>query len=174
MAARFLAIDERLAAAGKDGALGTCTEDEWLAQLRAETGIDADQMQAFLRDFWDTYVGEINVELAAYFAALRPRYRTAFLSNSFVGARASEQERLAVEDISDLIIYSHEVGLAKPDPRIFALTCQRLGLAPAEIIFVDDHQPNIAAARAYGLHAIHFTDNAQVIAAIEACIAGNA
>lgn len=54
----------------------------------------------------------------------------------------------------DFIIYSHEVGLAKPDSRIYALTSQRLGVQPQEIVFLDDVERNVAAAAAYGFHAI--------------------
>lgn len=51
-------------------------------------------------------------------------------------------------------MYSHEVGLAKPDPRIFSLAAQRIGLPSGEIVFVDDRPDNVEAARACGLHAI--------------------
>ncbi|HET9110199.1 MAG TPA: HAD family phosphatase [Ktedonobacterales bacterium] len=165
------ALDARLQSAGKDGALGTCSYDEWVGEFRAVTGWDAATMDAFMEEHWETYIGEPNPELAAYFADLRPRYRTAFLSNSFVGAREREQAARAFEDMADLIVYSHEVGVAKPDSRIYALTCERLGVHPAEMIFLDDALPNIAAARDFGIHAILFQDNAQAIREIEALLA---
>ena len=46
---------------------------------------------------------------------------SAIISNSFVGAREKEAEAYQFDTICDFIIYSHEVGLRKPDPRIFAL-----------------------------------------------------
>jgi epoxide hydrolase-like predicted phosphatase len=70
----------------------------------------------------------------------------------------------------DFIIYSHEVGLAKPDPRIYALTSQRLGVQPQEIVFLDDVERNVAAAAAYGFHAILYQTNAQAITEIERCL----
>jgi epoxide hydrolase-like predicted phosphatase len=101
---------------------------------------------------------------------LRPRYQTALLSNSFVGAREKEQERYQFEELVDLIIYSHEVGIAKPDRRIFEMTSERLGVQPAEMIFLDDHERPLVAARQLGIHAILFQNTAQAIADIEAVL----
>ncbi len=165
---RLRGMDERLRSSGKDGALGTCSEEEWQRALCEATGMDQVQVDAFVRDFWDVYLGELNVELATYVAGLRPRYHTALLSNSFVGARRREQERYQFAAMADLIVYSHEEGIAKPDARIFALTCARLGVQPGEAIFVDDAEPHIAAARACGMHAILFSNTQQAIAEIEA------
>lgn len=167
---RIAELDTRLKSVGKDGALGTCTEAEWLAELRRATGMDQTQLDAFMRDFWDVYLGQLNAELAAYFAALRPRYRTALLSNSFIGARREERERYHFEAIADLIVYSHEAGIAKPDPRIFTLTCARLGVLPAEAVFLDDAEQHVVAARALGMHAILYHDTAQAMADLNSCL----
>ncbi len=161
-------LDSRLKRAGKDGEIGTCSEAEWREELRLVTDWDQARLDAFMRDFWDIYCGNPNPELATYLGSLRPRYPTALLSNSFDGARREEEARLHLSQIADLIIYSHEVGFAKPDPRIYALTCERLGCRPEEIVFLDDVERNVAAAAAYGIHAILFRDNAQAIAAIQA------
>src|SRR5579862_6645960 len=143
--ARIGEMDALLKSLGKDGELGTCSEEEWLTELRLATGMNQEQLDAFLRDFWDIYLGEPNDALIAYFASLRPTYKTALLSNSFVGARAREQERYHFAEMTDLIVYSHEEGIAKPDGRIFLLACERLGVQPAEMVFLDDTEPNIAS-----------------------------
>ncbi len=170
LGARISELGARLRSEGKDGALGTCTEEEWVAELRHATDMDQARAEAFMRDHWDMYLGAPNTELIAYFAALRPRYHTALLSNSFVGARREERERYHFEAIADLIVYSHEEGIAKPDPRIFARTCERLGVQPAETAFLDDSAGHIAAARELGMHAILFRDTAQAIADLDACL----
>ena len=172
--AQIKGMDERLTAAGKDGGLGTCSYEEWLAELRAVTGWDAARTNAFMEDFWDTYIGDPNPELAAYFVDLRPRYRTAFLSNSFVGAREREHAARGFGDMAEIIVYSHEVGVAKPDPRIYAITCERLSVQPVEMIFLDDSPGNIAAARDFGIQGVLFQDNAQAIREIEALLAATA
>lgn len=164
---------KRLSDAGKGGALGTCSYDEWVSELQAVTGWDAATTDAFMEDHWDTYIGDPNPELAAYFVGLRPRYRTAFLSNSFVGAREREHAARGFGDMADLIVYSHEVGVAKPDPRIYEITCERVGVQPHEMVFLDDIPRNVAAAREYGIHGVLFQDNAQAIRDIEALLAAH-
>jgi HAD superfamily hydrolase (TIGR01549 family) len=65
-------------------------------------------------------------------------------------------------------VLSGDVGLAKPDPAIFRLACERFGLQPADMLFVDDSAANIAAARALGFDVHHFTDPAALRPALEA------
>ncbi len=154
-------------ALGKDGELGTQSQAEWQAGLRQFIGLTPAQLKAFVEDFWKTYLGNPNPELVTYFSLLRPRYRTALLSNSFDGAREREQDCYHFADIVDFIIYSHEVGLAKPDPRNYALTSHRLGMQPHETVFLDDVERNVVAAAAYGFHAILYQNNAQAIAEID-------
>jgi len=157
-------------ASGKDGELGTLSQAEWQAGLRQFIGLTPAQLQAFVEDFWNIYLGDPNPELVAYFSVLRPRYRTALLSNSFDGAREREQDRYHFAEMVDFIIYSHEVGFAKPDPRIYVLASQRVGVQPQEIVFLDDTEGNIAAAAAYGFHAILYQNNTQAIAEINRCL----
>ncbi|MGH2501146.1 MAG: HAD-IA family hydrolase [Ktedonobacterales bacterium] len=170
---KLTVMDERLGAAGKNTMLGTITYAAWLDEVRSAIGWDTATQDAFIEEWWDTYIGDPNPELAAYFAGLRPRYQTAFLSNSMVGAREREQAARGFEDMADLIVYSHEVGFLKPDPRIYAITCERLGVQPEDMIFLDNVPGNVAAARDYGIHAVLFQDNAQAIAGIAALLAAH-
>lgn len=163
---------DRLGNAWGEGGTATIDEVELQRRLIETTGMDEAQRVAFTDDFWTEYLGELNVELADYFASLRPRYKTGILSNSFMGAREREQARFHFDEMADLIIYSHEVGLLKPDQRIFQLTCDRLGVQPGEMIFLDDHEPHIMAANAFGIVGIHFKNTAQAIADIQARLDG--
>ena len=168
--ARRKAMNRFFDASGKDGELGTLSQAEWQAGLRQFIGLTPAQLEAFVEDFWKTYLGDPNPELVAYFRELRPRYRTVLLSNSFDGAREREEDRYHFAQLVDFIIYSHEVGLAKPDPRIYALTGQRLGVQPHEIVFLDDAERNVAGAAASGFHTILYHNTAQAIAEIERCL----
>ena len=159
-------------AVAADGAFGRCTYDEWCARFRDSTGMNQADFDAYMAAFWDIYMGYPNEELVAWFRALRPRYRTAILSNSFVGARDHEEERYGFTSMVDLAIYSHEEGIHKPDPRIYEIAINRLGVAPAEIAFLDDVPENVDAARAAGIQAILFANNAQAIADLEALLHG--
>ncbi len=120
--------------------------------------------------FWEEYLGSPNTELIEWFGGLRRRCRTGIVSNSFVGAREREQERYGFEDLTEVIVYSHEVGLAKPDPAIYALVCRRLEVAPEDAVFLDDRQAAVEGAESIGMTGILFRDNGQAIAAIEALL----
>jgi putative hydrolase of the HAD superfamily len=156
-------LAERLASMREAGATGRCTEAEWHASLCLKD----DERALFLADMWNGYLGAPNEPLVAWLRAQRPKYKTALLSNSFVGAREKEEERYAYSSLVDDIVYSHEVGIEKPDRRIYELTWERLGVAPTEMLFLDDVAANIDAARALGIHAVLFENNEQAIPALE-------
>ena len=64
--------------------------------------------------------------------------------------------------------FSHSLGIAKPELAIYRHAAEGLGLAPAEILFVDDREDNIAAARAAGMRAIRYTDHEAFVKALRA------
>ena len=66
------------------------------------------------------------------------------------------------------VVASGFEGTMKPDPAIFHLCCERFGLAPGDLLFVDDSPRNIAAAQALGFDTHHFTDPAALRPALEA------
>jgi len=78
---------------------------------------------------------------------------TNFSHETWPVARARFEFLARFEDV----VVSGEVGLVKPDPRIYRLAIERCRLAPARTVFVDDLPANVAAARAEGLHGVHFT-----------------
>lgn len=163
-------MDTRLEHIWQAGSLGTMSETEVRAGIRQTLGLSQAQVDAFMDDLWLQYVGALNVEVADYFCSLRPRYRTAIISNSFVGAREREQAKYHFDRMCDFILYSHEEGIAKPDRRIFERACQRLGVQPEEVVFVDDAEANIAAARALGMQAILFLDAQQALGELATCL----
>lgn len=66
-------------------------------------------------------------------------------------------------EVFEVVVDSSEVGMRKPDPRIYRLTCERLGVAPGRAAFVDDIEDNVVGARNVGLIGIHFTTNGEVM-----------
>lgn len=155
------------------GSKGTVTLDDVHGALSSRLGLDDEQLAAYMSDLWREYLGTGNTELIEYARRLRPRYRTGIVSNSFVGAREREQAAYGFEDLVDEIVYSHEAGFSKPDPRIYALVCARLGVLPEEMIFLDDSDKCVAGARAAGINAIRYRDNAEAIAEIEKLLGGH-
>ena len=87
-------------------------------------------------------------------AARRAGIRTGLLSNSW-GLDYSREDWAV---LFDAVVISGEVGLRKPDPAIYALAAERIGLAPAEIVFVDDLSPNVRGAVAAGMVGVLHTD----------------
>jgi putative hydrolase of the HAD superfamily len=164
------ALDERMRDVWRGGSIGTVTLDDVYQALRDRLGLDEPRLAAFMADLWREYLGTPNTELIDYVRRLGPRYRTGILSNSFVGAREREQQAYGFEDLVDEIVYSHEAGMSKPDPRIYALACTRLDVRPHETVFVDDADACVAGAREAGLHAIRFQDNTRAVAQIEALL----
>lgn len=84
--------------------------------------------------------------------------RTGLLSNSW-GLQDAYPRHLFAELFDDVVI-SAEVGMRKPEERIFLLAAGRLGLDPAECVFIDDIEGNITAARDLGFAAVHHTEPA--------------
>lgn len=153
------------------GATGAASLEAIERQVAEVLGLGDEDLAALMGDAWAEYVGTLNDKVAGYFAGLRPRVRTGILSNSFVGAREREQSLYGFEDMCDVIVYSHEVGWCKPDPRIYHAVCDGLGCAPHDAVLLDDLPANVEGARAVGMHGVLFTDTAQAIADLEALIA---
>ncbi len=151
---------------------GQMSEAEWAARCAACLRLSPAQQREFAADVWDWYCGELDEELMAFAASLPTHLRTAIISNSADGARREELARYAFDEIFDPIIYSHEVGLAKPDPAVFELACSLLDVAPAEMIFVDDVPGHVAAARNLGIHAILHRSTPETITEINSLLAG--
>lgn len=116
-----------------------------------EWGLDLDRA-GFLDGFkhWVTGVFE---GAPGTLAGLGARYRLACLSN--VNAVHWERCReLGVAELFDERFLSHELGLRKPEPEIYAGVAAALGIAPSEIFFFDDVNANVAAAIAAGMRAV--------------------
>lgn len=141
--------------------------DEWQRML----DLDAGEVHELVEDYWRWYVGTLDRPLLDWFAAQRPARRTGILSNSGPGARERERPH-GFEQVTDDIVYSHEVGLAKPDPAAYELTTRRLSVAPHEVLFLDDVEANVEAARAFGWHAVLHVDTATSIGEMERILAG--
>jgi epoxide hydrolase-like predicted phosphatase len=164
-------INRRMHDIWHGGGIGAVSEREVHQAATERLGLDEPQLEEFMGWIWREYLGSANTELIGYARQLRPRYRTGILSNSFVGAREREQAAYGFEDLVDEIIYSHECGMSKPDPGIYALACERLRVEPAQMVFLDDYGPCVEGARQAGIHAVLYQDNAQAIGDIERLLA---
>lgn len=70
-------------------------------------------------------------------------------------------------EVFGTLVVSGEEGVIKPDPRIFAMLCERADVAPDECVFIDDSPKNVEGAKAAGWDAIHFTGADALRSALE-------
>lgn len=162
-------LGARLGAVDRAGhaTTGRLPEAEMRARWSRELGLDDQQTDAFVRDVWDLYCGVPDHTMIDFARSLRPAYRTGLLSNAVDGARREESSRYGFDTLTDDLVYSHEVHLAKPDPAIYLLACERLGIELGQAVFVDDRPENVHAAVELGMHALlHADDTAATIARV--------
>jgi putative hydrolase of the HAD superfamily len=98
----------------------------------------------------------INDGVVGLIHRLYGRYKLAVLSNAPAGL-AHWLDDWGILQLFDVVVCSGDEGVAKPDPAVFERTLARLDVAPAEAVFIDDSPGHVQAARALGLHGIHFT-----------------
>ncbi|WP_328791449.1 HAD-IA family hydrolase [Streptomyces sp. NBC_00273] len=161
-------VHERMHDVWRAGSVGSISEREVHEQVAARLGLDAPQVEAFMADLWEEYLGTPNEELIDYVQGLRGVCRLGILSNSFVGARERETTLYHFDELVEQIVYSHEIGIEKPDLRAFEAAYASLDVRPETCLFIDDVAVNVAAAQAAGMQAHLFEDNARTITRIAA------
>ena len=145
--------------------LGKVSEKDHWDEIRSQLGISPEEIRTVEAEFW---AGDrMDEELVEYSRSLRPQVKTGLLSNAWDGLRSLIQNRWRIAGAFDDILISAEVGLAKPDPRIYHLAVQRLGVVLQEAVFVDDFAHNVEAAQREGLHAVHFQNAGQARSDVE-------
>jgi epoxide hydrolase-like predicted phosphatase len=78
---------------------------------------------------------------------------TAIITNNVREFSAAWRESIPIDEF-DVVIDSCAVGLRKPEPEIYELTCRQLGVTPAAAVFLDDNARNVEAARALGMEGV--------------------
>lgn len=89
------------------------------------------------------------------------------------GIWGTPERNAAVAEVMALfddVIESSKVGIRKPDPRIYALACERMRVAPFEVVYLDDLGINLKPARELGMRTIKVTSEAQALADLEAAL----
>jgi len=100
----------------------------------------------------------IDQNLIAYIKELKKKYKIAILSN--VGTNQIRDNLLSEEEqkLIDVFVFSYEVGVVKPDPKIYQTATEKLGLESHQCVFTDDGQHNVDAAIALGMKGILYQD----------------
>ena len=174
------ALGEAMAAvAARDGAnplveleTGRMTESRFLRSLGDELSSALDR-RIELRGFGDQYFQNLhpNERVIDYMRELRGRgYKLAICTNNVREWERMWRAKLPVDEIFEVVVDSAFVGTRKPEPEIYEITLQRLGVSAASSLFVDDLEHNCEGARAVGIRAIWFRSSEQAIDEIEAAL----
>ena len=144
-------------------------EQHW-AFIGRKLDLTTDELDFFIEGFWggDT----LDTDLIDFIRSLRPEYKTGLLSNAFGDLRRMLTDEWQIINIFDEVIISAEIGLVKPDPRIYQLAVSNLGVAPDEAVFIDDFPHNIKGAQSENLHAILFKNTRQTLTDLARFLSG--
>lgn len=148
-----------------NGRISADDELKQIVELLNEYNLDGAEQVAKAIQF-----SEKNDELLNFILEKRGQYKTAMLSNvSAVIWNYYTPEQM--DKYFDRVVLSYQEAIAKPDPRIYQLVCERLGVEPSECVFADDNEVNVDAANKIGMHGIVFTSNGDYFAKLEEILA---
>ncbi|MBS1806216.1 MAG: HAD family phosphatase [Acidobacteria bacterium] len=139
---------------------GKLTGLQFWQNIVRDAKLDLDAAKVDELNLWDARMWTTqNPAMLAWQKQLKAHgLRTAILSNMGDTVLSSIEREFDWLPQFDVLIWSFQHNMAKPDPAIYKLTLERLGTRPEETVFIDDKQPNIDAARALGIVGILFTN----------------
>ncbi len=159
-------------------------ENAWAKFERAELDIEAfDRLFAAEllvlgaevrgKDVLPLLSGELRPEMVEALRRVKAKFRTGCITNNLpanaIGSAGGRMLYIAqVMALFDHVIESAKIGLRKPDPRIYRMMVDALGVKPAACVYLDDLGVNLKPAREMGMTTIKVTDAAQAIAELEA------
>ncbi len=138
-------------------------EGYWLA-FAADAGVQLDPKRIGTLRAWDTEMwSKANPAMVEWVAALRAAgIKTGLLSNMQADMVAKVRHDFSWIAKFDCAVFSNEVGLAKPEAKIYQRCLQGLGAAPEETLFIDDRLTNVRAAQELGIRAIRMQSVVQL------------
>lgn len=140
--------------------VGDLAEDEHWRAVARRLGRPVEEIDSIRAEF---FAGDVlDRTLVDFIASLRPRYKTGVISNAWPSLRAYLIDQ-KLDRAFDTLIISAEVGVTKPDAKIYQIARQQAEVEAAEAIFIDDARENIEGANAAGMHGILFRDQSQVL-----------
>ena len=149
---------------------GLISEDDHWAGILRRLHLPVSELRTVRNEF---FAGDIiDLVLLDILRSSHGRFKVGLISNAFSGLREWIVEK-KFADVFDAMIISAEVGVEKPDARIFQIALEKLGVAASESVFLDDFVENIAAARALGMQTIHFTQPEQALVQLEKLLANH-
>lgn len=121
----------------------------------------------YFSDAWNSTFGPEPLLSEHFLANLSKKYRLIALSDTNELHADFLKKNFPILDHFDDFILSFEVGSSKPSAAIFESALASTGCPPGQCLFIDDMQPNVEAARAIGINAVHFLSAQQLEADLE-------
>jgi len=143
--------------------LGKLTDDEFERRFSAHLGLGPDRASGLIERLFGGMKADREMEMAVVMAK-RQGIRTGLISNSW-GTGRYELDRFP--DLFDAWVISGEVGLRKPDPAIYEMGAEKVGLPPSELVFVDDLGGNLKPAAELGFATVLHKTAAETIPQLE-------
>ena len=149
---------------------GQISEDDFWAGVMRKLHRPESEFRLIRDEF---FAGDIiDLELLDTLRGYRGRFKVGLISNAYSGLRDWIVDK-KFADVFDAMIISAEVGVEKPDSRIYRIALDKLGVAASESVFLDDFPENVAAAHALGMQAIHFTQPEQALEELKQLLANH-
>ncbi|MDV5145760.1 HAD-IA family hydrolase [Streptomyces sp. SBC-4] len=145
--------------------IGDIGQAEWNEGTAALLGEHVDPVNLMGRAWAEVPPARRMIALAR--AARAAGHRLGLLSNSFGLDPFNPYEHVGIWNLFDVHIVSELEGLAKPDPAIYRLALERIGLQAERCVFVDDHEMNLPPAAELGITTVHVTDEDTAVAELE-------
>ena len=125
--------------------------------------------------------GDLRPAVVAAFFACKARFKVGCITNNAptgkgAGMSSSSDKAQQIAEVFaqfDHVIESSKAGVRKPDPRIYRMMCEALGVAPAECVYLDDLGINLKPARDMGMATIKVTSEAQLLADLSRAVGLN-
>jgi putative hydrolase of the HAD superfamily len=144
----------------RKASIGAITTDEHWATITRRLGRPASETQTIRDEF---FAGDlIDRELLGFIRSLRPRLKTGVISNAWPDMRSYLVEN-KFDDAFDTLVISAEVGVMKPELKIYRIALEQLKVKANEAVFVDDIPENVEAARKLGMQGILFKSPEQAL-----------
>ena len=116
----------------------------------------------------DYFAGDqLNTQLYNFIKEIRNNYQVVIASNGWDEVRSVYTDKYYLDRITDKMIISSEIGMAKPDKEFYEYALDLLKAKPEEVIFIDDSIENIATAEELGFNTILFSDTVSAIEEIK-------
>ncbi len=136
---------------------GRITDGQWRSAVATDLAATVGSLSAAegIVAAWSDLLPRVDLEVVALLEQVRDVVTVALVSNATTRLEWDLQ-RQDLASLADVVVNTARIGVAKPDPRVYAIASQRVGVPVHRCLFVDDTEVNVLAARDAGMSAVHY------------------